>query len=147
MERLSNKERKGFSLAEALMATVVLAMAAAGVILPFASGAAVREEGMRRTLAARLASDLMEEVIRTPFDQIMAGYNYTEAQGQVKDAMGVVFAASNYAKFSRDVSSVYVNVPQESGAGAPPKFIRAIVRVYYDGEQIAVMNRLIASGG
>ena len=55
--RRNYKNRKGFSLAEAMMATVVLSIAAAGVLLPFTSGARVRAEGMRRTLGAKLASD------------------------------------------------------------------------------------------
>ena len=54
------------------MATVALSIAAAGVLLPFASGARVRAEGMNRTLGAKLASELMEEIVSTPFDRIMA---------------------------------------------------------------------------
>jgi len=136
-------KHKGFSLAEAMMATVVLGIAAAGVLLPFTSGARVRAEGMHRTLGAKLASDLMEEIIAAPFDQIVAGYDgYAELQGQVKDASGTVFTDSNYANFSRNVSCVDVYVPQESGMGEP-KFVRVTVRVYYRGRQMAVINRLI----
>lgn len=136
---------KGFTLAEAMMATVVLGIAAAGVLLPFASGAAVRAEGMRRTLGAKLASDLIEEIISAPFDQILAGYDgYAEPQGQVKDVSGTVFTDSNYVNFSRDVSCAYVRVSQESETGEL-KFIRVTVRVYYSGKQIAIINRLIGN--
>ena len=135
---------RGFTLAEAMMATVVLGIAATGVLLPFTSGAAVRAEGMRRTLGAKLASDLMEKIIAGPFDQVVAFYDgYSEPQGQVKDASGVVFTDSNYAKFSRDVSCEYVYVPQESEV-VEPKFIRVTVRVYYSGKQIVSINRLIS---
>ena len=127
-----------------MIATAVLGVAAVGVLLPFTSGAAVRAEGMRRTLAAKLAADLTEQIINTPFEDIVDNFNgYTEPQGQVKDSSGAVFTGSNYAKFSRDVSCQYVCVPQESGA-AQPKFILTTVRVYYDGRQIAAINRLIA---
>jgi prepilin-type N-terminal cleavage/methylation domain-containing protein len=144
MKKTSNRNRKGFSLAEAMIATVVLGVAAAGVLLPFTSGAAVRAEGMRRTLGARLASDLMEEIIRTPFEDIVAGYDgYAEAKGQVKDAAGVVFSDSNYINFSRDASCEYVYVPQED-EDEEAKFILATVRVYYSGREIAVINRLIS---
>jgi len=136
--------RAGFTLAEAMMATVVLGIAAAGVLVPFTSGAAVRAEGMRRTLGAKLASDLIEEIINTPFEQIVAGYDgYSEAQGQVRDAGGVVFTDSNYARFSRDSLCDYVYVPQESVAGVP-KYIRITVRVYYSGKEIAAINRLVS---
>lgn len=140
-----NYERRGgFSLAEAMVATVVLGIAAAGVLLPFTSGARVRAEGVRRTLAVKLAGDLMEEIINTPFGQIVVSYDgYAEGQGQVKDVSGTVFSDSNYTNFSRDVSCEYVYVAQESGA-TEARFVRATVRVYYNGTEIAGINRLIA---
>jgi prepilin-type N-terminal cleavage/methylation domain-containing protein len=135
---------RGFTLAEAMMATVVLGIAAAGVLLPFASGAKVRAEGVRRTLGAKLASDLMEQIVNTPFEQIVSGYDgYSEPQGQVKDAGGAIFTDPSYANFSRDVGCDYVYVPQEGGA-AQPNFIRVTVRVYYGGKPIATVPRLVA---
>jgi hypothetical protein len=134
---------KAFTLAEAMMATVVLGIAAAGVLLPFTSGAAARAEGMHRTLGAKLASDLMQEIVNTPVNQIVAVYGaFSEAQGQVKDAGGVVFTDSNYAMFSRDSSCNYVYVAQESGTGVA-EFILVTVRVYYSGEEIVSINRLV----
>ncbi len=138
------KHRRGFTLAEAMIATVVLGIAAAAVLLPFMSGAAVRAEGTRMTLAAKLAGDLMEEIVNTPFDQIIASYDgYAEPQGQVKDAGGIVFTDLNYANFSRDVSCEYVVMPGESGDG-DLKFIRIIVRVHYSGREIAAISRLVS---
>lgn len=143
MRRRGFRNRKGFSLAEAMIATVVLGVAVSGVLLPFSSGAAARAEGMHRTLAAKLGSDLMEQIINTPFAEAIADYDgYVEAQGQVKDAAGVVFGDSNYANFSRQVSCEYVYVPQESGK-AEAKFIRVTVSVYYKGREIAIISRLI----
>ena len=137
------KNAKAFTLAEAMMATVVLGIAAAGVLLPFTSGAAMQAEGMRRTLGAKLASDLMQEIVNTPFDQIVTGYGaFSEAQGQVKDAGGVVFTDSNYAMISRESICNYVYVTQESGTGVA-KFIFITVRVYYSGKEIAIINRLV----
>lgn len=65
-----NIRTRGFTLAEAIMATIVLGIAATGVLLPFASGAKVRAEGVRMTMAANLASDLIEKIINTSFDEI-----------------------------------------------------------------------------
>jgi Tfp pilus assembly protein PilV len=136
--------RGGFTLAEAMMATVVLGIAAAGVLLPFTSGAAVRAEGMHRTLGAKLAGELIEQIISAPFSQIVAKYNgYAEPKVQVKDAGGVVFTDPKYANFSRNVSCEYVYVPQQGGA-TQPIFIRVTVRVYYSGRQIASINRLVS---
>jgi type II secretory pathway pseudopilin PulG len=134
----------GFTLAEAIMATVVLSIAAAGVLLPFTGGAAVRAEGLRRTLAARLASDLMEEIVQTPYSDVVSGYDgYNEPKGLVKDASGAVFSDPSYASFSRSASCEYVYVPQEP-ATQEAKYIRATVRVYYSDREIAVIDRLIS---
>jgi Tfp pilus assembly protein PilV len=170
--RSNRKNRMGFTLAEAMMATVVLGIAAAGVLLPFTSGAAVRAEGMRRTLGAKLASDLMERIITRPFhdpdgnaydynlgadagettfedfDNLDDFHDYSELQGQVKDAAGTVFTDLNYARLSRDSKCDYVYVPQVfvpqgSGAGVS-KYIRITVRVYYSGKEIAAIHRLVS---
>ncbi len=134
--------KKGFTLAESLMASVILSITAAGILVPFTTGATMQAEGNHRTLAARLAADLIEEIINESFDQIIAAYNYTESQGYVKDASGSVFSNFNYAKFSRTVTCSYVYVPQETGA-TETKFILATVRVSYDDKELMVLNRLI----
>ena len=129
------------------MAVVVLGIAAASVLLPFISGAAVRAEGINRTLAARLASDLMEEIVNTPFDQIVDSYNgYSEPQGQVKDVAGEVFTDSMYANFSRNVTCEYVYVPPQPVESDPTKceFIRITVEVDYNGKEMAAISRLVS---
>ncbi len=141
--KLPCRTLQGYTLAEAMITVVVLSIASAGVLLPFSSGAAVRAEGVRRTLAAKLAADLMEEIVGQNFDQIVARYNgYAEPQGQIKDASGVVFTDLSYAKLSRNVTCAYVYVPQESGAVAP-KFICVTVQVFYNGKEVARIRRLV----
>lgn len=134
----------GFTLVEATLAMVVLSMAAAGVLLPFADGASVQAEGLHRSLAASLANNLLERIITTPFDQVASVWHgYREEQGQVKDASGTIFTDPIYANYSRDVSCTYVYVPQQGGTVAP-NFALALVRVYYRGQQIAAVDRLIS---
>lgn len=134
----------GFTLAEAMMATVVLGIAAAGVLLPFASGARVRAEGTRRTLGAKLAGDLIEQIVNTPFEQIVINYHgYSEPQGQLKDSAGIIFTDPAYANFSRDASCAYVYVPQQGGT-YQANFVRITVGVYYRGRPIASIKRLIS---
>ena len=142
----NNIKRLGFTLAEAMMAVVVLSIAAAGVLLPFSSGAAARAEGMHRTLSAKLACNLIEIIINTPFEQIVDTYDgYFEAQGHiVKDfETGEEFTDSNYANFSRNVSCEYVYVPQESRTTAP-MFLLITVKVLYNGKQMASISRLVS---
>jgi len=158
--------KRGFTLTEAMMAVVVLGIAAVSLLLPFISGAAVRAEGINRTLAARLASDLMEEILRLPFhdpndensyslgpesgdyDNIDDYHGYTEPQGQVKDATGSFFTDSDsrYANFSRSVTCAYATVPPQPDESEPSKceFIRVKVQVNHSGKQMATVIRLVS---
>jgi hypothetical protein len=126
------------------MAMVILGMAAAGVLLPFSGGATVQAEGIHRTLAAGLANDLMERIIATPYDDIVASWNaYAEAQGQVTDSAGSLYTSAIYARFARDVACEPVCVwPQP--ATAVSHFLRVSVRVYDQGRLLVTLSRLIS---
>ena len=142
--KTGSASRRGFTLAEATLAMVHIGIAAAGVLLPFASGASVQADGSHRTLGAVVANSLIEQVAATPFDSIVGTYNYTESQGQLKDASGAIMDGSIYANFSREVSCQYVHVAQQ-GAEVTPNFILATVQVYYRGKAIVSINRLISN--
>jgi hypothetical protein len=128
------------------MALVILGMAAAGVLLPFSNGASVQAEGLRMTLAAKLADDLTERIVATPPGRIVATWDgYTEAQGQVKDGGGAVFTDPMYANFSRRATcrdDVYV--PQQSGPPRPSDYILVSVQTGYQGREMASISRLIS---
>jgi hypothetical protein len=120
-------------LAEAVIATVVLGIAAAGVLLPFTSGVSVRAEGEHRTLAAKLASDRIEQIINTPFSGIQTSYD--ESQGHIVKDFDTAeeFTDPMYANFSRTATCEQSDY-----------FILVTVKVYYSGKQIAIINRLIS---
>lgn len=138
-----NRE-KGFTLAEAMLATVVLGIAAAGVLLPFMAGTSLRAEGRHKTLAAKLAADLIEQIVSTDPNQIIAAWDgFNEDPGQVTAAAGNVFTDSAYSLFGRNASCSEVWLAQESD-NDEPVFIRATVKVYYNGRETASISRLIA---
>jgi hypothetical protein len=131
------------------MALVILGMAAAGVMLPFSSGAAVQAEGIHRTLAAKLAGDLMERIVATPYDTVVGTWNgYAEAAGQIRDVAGAVFADPLYARYSRDVACDYVYVQQQllqqNWTPPAPNFIVITVRVCDRGRPVMTLSRLIS---
>ena len=138
-----NLRQRGFTLVEATVAMVLLGIAAAGVLLPFASGASVQADGLHRTLGAILANDLIEQAVATSFDEIVATYNYSESQGQLEDSSGTTLTDAQYANFSREVSSQYVYAAQQSEAVAA-NLILVTVRIYYQGLDIVTINRLIS---
>lgn len=132
----------GFTLIEALIALAILTMVAAGLIIPFASSTAVSQQGCNQTLAAKLAADLIEQIINTDFSQIVSRYNgYNEQKGQVKDAAGVVFSDPMYADFSRQAVCEYVFMPPQQSFGTP-NFIKITVSVYQNGLKLAEVTRL-----
>ena len=144
MGRLAHKCEKGFSLAEAMMATVVLGFAAAGVLLPFTAGASVQVEGVNRTIAAGVADDMVEQIISLPFNQIISTYNgCTETSGHMKKFSGAEYTDSCYADFYRKVSCKSVYTAQQSIA-VSPIFILVTVDVYYKGGKIMQLNRLVS---
>ena len=124
------------------MAMVVLGIAAAGLIIPFSTAAAVQNESTIQTLGAKLAGDFLETIITADFSQIVAAYDgYSESQGQVKDSEGESFSDPAYAKFSRNVTCEYIYVPGQAGI-VSSNFIKITVRVYTDGREVAKLTAL-----
>ncbi|MBW8016366.1 MAG: prepilin-type N-terminal cleavage/methylation domain-containing protein [Planctomycetes bacterium] len=136
--------RKGFTLAEAMMALVILAVSAGAVVLPYSSGAAVLAEGSRRTLAAKLAGDLLDEISVTDYSDIMDEYGgYSEAQGEICEARSWdTFDNEIYSKFSRTIVCQYHNIG--SGRNITRMGIKATVTVSYDGRELVKISTLIA---
>jgi prepilin-type N-terminal cleavage/methylation domain-containing protein len=127
----------GFTMIEATIAMVILAIAAAGVLLPFANAAAVLEEGSRQTLAANLASELMEKVLMTDPDDLISTYDgYAEAAGAMLDTKGAVRSDSICDNFSRSVSC-------QSATVASVDLVLVTVNVYYYGNEITRVSTLV----
>ena len=116
--KYGNKNRKGFTLAEAMIAMVILAVATSAVILPFSTAGALTQEGAKRTLAATLAADLLEEiqdafVTMDPFWFLVAYDNVPQPAGMVTDANGQIFTDPVYSKFARISTCSPANVGGE----------------------------------
>lgn len=60
------KQQSGMTLIEALMASALLAMAAAGILLPITAAAAAQTDAQRRVIATRFAADVIEWYIADP---------------------------------------------------------------------------------
>ena len=132
-------KNEGFTLVEALLALVILMIAAAGLILPFASSAVTSQQGCSQTLAAKLASDRIEQIIAD--SNYWSAGSYNESKGQVKDANGVVFTDPMYADFSREAVCEYYRPPPQQDFGAY-NFIRITVKVYQNDLKLAEVVRL-----
>ena len=122
---------------EAMIAMVLLAIAAAGILLPFANAASVQVEAARQTLAANLASEMMEKVLLSEPNDIIATYGtYVEAEGAMLDTQGDYITDSIYDGFSRSVSSQTATV-------ASVDLVAVTVAVYYQNNEMTQVTALV----
>ncbi len=138
------KNRSGFTLAESMMAVVVLAIAAAGVLLPYSSAAAVHVEGTRRTLAAKLAGDLLEEISASSYTEIMSTWDgFSEPQGHVtKILSNEIFTGDVYRYYSRRVDCLRATIGTDRDITLLGAWVT--VTVSYDGREMATLKTLIS---
>ncbi len=116
---------------------VVLAIAAAGILLPFANAASVQTEASRQTMAASLASELMEIISATTYADIITTYNgYQEADGGLLDATLAVHTGEAYSGFSRSAACQTATV-------GTINMIAVTVTVYYDGNEMTRITTLV----
>ena len=124
-------------MAEALIAMVILAMAASGAILPFSTGAAAQAEGARRTLAAKLAGDRLEEMINSDFAMLLWDYEGAyQPEGFITDGNGAFFTDPAYAKFARNSTCLPASVGNVD-------LMWSTVYIYYDGTEMLQLSTLI----
>jgi prepilin-type N-terminal cleavage/methylation domain-containing protein len=134
--KTNRKNRKGFTLAEAMMAVVVLSIASAGVILPFTGGASMQIEGARRTLSTKLAADYLEKIVATGYVSIANAGMYYELEGAMLDGNGNLLDDPIYARFSRWGT---VETPVLNGVD----MLWITVTVNYKGEEFANIGTLV----
>lgn len=134
---IKKQRQSGFTLLEATMAMVLLAIAAAGILLPFANAASVQAEGANQTMAANLASELMEKISATNYGNVVSIYDgYSEAEGFLLDAAGQVHTGSAYSGFSRNA------VCQPATVGSV-SLIAVTVKVYHNNREMTQVATLI----
>ena len=118
--------RRGFTLTEALLASVILTVTITAIIAPFTAGAQNEQVDARRILAVSYAQEMLEEILAKPFDdpdgESVAGpevgeseralfdnmddyHGYSEAEGAIKSFDGEVTTEANPSRFKGEDSS------------------------------------------
>jgi len=166
MHRRRHPER-GFTLAESLLASAVLAMAVTATTLPFTAGAGNELHDARLSVAVSLAQEMLEEILSRPFEDPQGasqpGPEVSEDQadrttldnlddydglmepaGYVTNMAGVRMTESIAQGLSRSVSAAYVYVSGQDTSLAPT-FIRITVEAKYNGESLVKLTRLVYS--
>jgi type II secretory pathway pseudopilin PulG len=163
MKGPQEKRGWGFTLLEALLAAVILAMAVTAITMPFTAAAQNEQFDARRTLAVTLAQEMMEEILTRAFDDPdgpsspgpepgetsrgrydnIDDYNgLVEPSGCITSMDGKVISSPESVGLSRHVSAAYVYVSGQD-TRVPPTFIRVTVTVKHKGQAIVTLIRLV----
>ena len=152
-----------FTLAEVLIASVVLAIAAAALTQAIVAGQVQTSEALRDWRAVSLAEALLEEVLALPYDDPQgasapgpeAGENsrasfdncddfhgFTETAGNLTDATGAAYGQT-FQIFSRSVTAAYTT-QTPPGLGGPINGLDVTVTVTDDRQTTWSISRFIA---
>jgi len=159
MKALSRYVSGGFTLLEALLAAVILAMAITAITMPFTAAAQNEQIDARQTLAVNLAEEMMEEILSQPVDdpdgQSAPGPEKDEKSlsqfDNIDDYDGLVETGgfgdavedqAESAGLSRVVTVSYVRVAGQD-TDDEPAFIRVSVEVSHNGSGIVRLTRLV----
>jgi prepilin-type N-terminal cleavage/methylation domain-containing protein len=133
------KANDGFTLLEATFAMVILAVAASGIFLSFATAASLQSEAHHRVLASRLAADMVETIAATAFDQIATDYpvGYSQTAAEVGNT-GDVYTHYNCAVVANNTVAV-------DDGGQTVNLIEVTVAAYYRNGEITRVTTLIGN--
>lgn len=125
-----------------MIAVTLLAFAASAVSMPFVAGAASRAEGARRTLAAKLAGDRLEQleqIASIDYDNQLwqyDGYPFELFPGGLEDGNGGFLTDPVYSDFTRFSNVVPFRVSngviEQVALGTDSDFSLVTVSVSYD---------------
>jgi len=163
MIRTRRQIEPAFTLAEALLAAVVLAATIPAIAMPFTAAAQSQQAEGRFTVAVNLAQELMEEILSQPFrdpqgssapgpesgetsrelfDNVDDYHGYAEPAGEIVAVNGQVVDCPVAAGLSRHVSADYVHV-KDQDTSEPPLFVRVVVEMQYKGQTVVTLTRLV----
>jgi hypothetical protein len=118
---------------------VILAVAASGIFLSFATAATLQAEAHRRVLASRLAADMVETIAVADFDQIQTDFpaGFTQTASEMGNTGDV------YANYRCDVIA-NASVEVDDG-GQTVNLIKVTVAAYYKDMEMTRVTTLIGN--
>jgi prepilin-type N-terminal cleavage/methylation domain-containing protein len=157
--------RRGFTLAEALLATTILAIIAASATLPFSAGVQNANEAGKLEQAVELGESMMEEVLarsffgpsqssptpgpdsgetsRTNYDSVDDFAGYSESDKVLRDFKNTAVNNPSTDGYWREVSIAYVSFPNQQ-AGDTNSLIHVKVKVYHGTALLLTLDRLVS---
>ena len=141
--------RRGFTLIEAMMVTVIVGVGVLGMLQLLAAGTVVNNDASELSKAVQLANNINEWTVRLPYDQLRTAGTYAgKTYSPPVDGRGV--AMTGYEGWSQHVQVRYVNVENIS-SGVPisdaqvEPTSRVVVTVLRNGKAVHSATWLVAA--
>ncbi len=136
-KKIRNNRNRGFTLLEAMIASVILAVAASSIMLPLTTGAVFKNESERRVVGLQLGVCLMEKILSSDPDNIISNYDgFYESEGNIYE-FGNQLTDPVYEGFSRKAECNNITINN-------CEFINIKVTVYHDGKELLNLERLVS---
>ena len=130
--------RRGFTLIEAMMVTVIIGVGVMGMLQLLAAGTMVNSDSTERTTAVHLVNNFNEKVVRTPYANLRTlATSIPKEYNPPVDGMNRVL--NEYSEWSQVVTVRYVN-PQNLSFTVPDTQIepttQVTVKIMRNGKQV-----------
>jgi Tfp pilus assembly protein PilV len=160
-----DRRRRGFGLAEAMMATTVLAIAVVGIAGPLGAASEQARAGAERGAALILARELMEEIVAKPlwdggtschlgpesgetdrskYDSVDDYNGYSDSTKELKNLSGQTVTYSTPAVYSRNVKVAYRTSPNSASVSSGD-FALVTVTVTSPHKQVVQIWRVLTN--
>ncbi|MFP4215339.1 MAG: hypothetical protein ACLFVH_05375 [Phycisphaerae bacterium] len=167
MRRNAFSKKGGFTIAEGLIASGILAVTVAAIITPFSTASRCEHEDARITVGSFLAKEMMEEVLSKPFedpdgdddvvgpgggesgrgdfDNIDDYHGWTESSegSGIRDIQGNACTDARVSDFVRSVTAEYIRLDEQTVFFDEPTFIRVTVTITHGGSDLVTLVRLV----
>ena len=134
--------RRGFSLLEALIASVVLGMTVLAVCSAVAAGQKTSIEGQKLILGAMVSGDLLSELSSLPYDQLDKLDGTTQGVGAMRTLDGVAYPQTYWMVGRR--LSVQEQIVSYPDIGVSIRGVRLVVTAFDDERDLLSVERFIA---
>ncbi len=158
------RRRRGFTLAEGLMASTVLAASVVGIVAPLSASNSQGNVLQQTTIAAELGQQLMEEITSKPvldptdgsatlapaqnetsralFDNVGDYHNYSDSTAGLTTRSGTAVSLPGAGTFTRNVKVEYRTSPSGSAVSSGD-FVLVSVTVTAPGGDQVVINQMM----
>lgn len=123
------------------MAMVLLAIAAAGILMPIAAAAAAQAEAQRRVVATRMAADVIEMITAKNYAEIIPPGDYTLTYTSTGENLKNLGYPETYQNYQCNIKTNYEYINKD--APNEIKLIFLVVKVFDGNRPVTELKTLV----